>query len=181
MIKQKLKFLLAVSGLFVLFSCSPRLSPFTQQLYESNNWTENDLKQIQFYLSDDVVLRREASNGQTRIEGGEIKMVDGRRVEEIVIREKTPGILIFMPKEKRFAVSFETNDERFLVFGPNPKAGNRYVLLASDWKKRGGTVTYEGKPWYTPSASAYAALMVDLKKARKIRVKSRTARGRKID
>ena len=179
--KQKLKFLLILSSLCVLFSCSPRLSPFTQQLYESNNWTENDLKQIQFYLSDDVILRREANTGHSKIEGGEIKMVDGRRVEEIVIREKTPGVLIFMPKEKRFAVSFESNDERFLVFGPNPKAGNRYVLLASEWKKRGGTVTYDGKPFYTPSSSAYAALMVDLKKARKISVKSRTAKGRKID
>ena len=109
-------------------------------------------------------------------------MVDGKKVEEVVVRKGTPGVLIFMPKEKRFAVSFENNnDERYLMFGPNPKAGNRYVLLASDWKRRRGEVRYDGKSYYTPSESAYAALMVDLKKIRKVQVKSRTAKGRKID
>jgi len=179
---KKLKYvILLLGGLFVLGSCSKRLSPFTQQLYDSNNWTEDELKQVQFYLSDDVVLRREANSGNSRIEGGEIKVIDGRKVEEIVIRKNTPGILVFIPKEKRFAVSFETNDDRFLMFGPNPKAGNRYILLASEWKRSRGTVTYDGKPFYTPSSSAYAALLVDLKKVRKVSVKSRTAKGRKVN
>lgn len=180
---MKLNSLIFVFGLilFVFSACSPNLSPFTQQLYDNNNWDESELKQIQFYLSDDIVLRREAKAGNSRIEGGEIKMVDGRRVEEIVIKKKTPGVLIFMPKTKRFAVSFEASDNRYLVFGPNPKAGNRYVLLASDWQRRKGKVTYDDKTWWTPSASAYASLLVDLKKVRKVSVKSRTVKGRKVE
>ena len=168
--------------LFLASACSPRLSPFTQRLYDDNNWTENELKSIQFYVSQDIVLHREIASGESRIESGEIKMVDGRKVEEVVVRKGTPGVLIFLPKENRFAVSFENNgDDRYLMFGPNPKAGNRYVLLASDWKRRRGKVSYDGKSFYTPSESAYAALMVDLKKIRKVSVKSRTAKGRKID
>ncbi|MEM9819701.1 MAG: hypothetical protein AAF985_01460 [Bacteroidota bacterium] len=168
--------------LFTMNACSPRLSPFTQRLYDDNNWTETDLKRIQFYLSQDITLQREATSGQSTIESGEIKMVDGRKVEEVVVRKGTPGVLIFMPKRNRLAVSFESSgDDRYLMFGPNPKAGNRYVLLASDWKRRRGKVTYDGKAYFTPSESAYAALMVDLKKVRKVSVKSRTAKGRKID
>ncbi len=178
--KNVKNFLLLAGLLIFISSCSPKLSPFTQKLYKDNGWSEGELKSIQFYLSEDVVLRREASQGASTIEGGEIKMVDGKKVEEVVVREGTPGVLVFLPKKNRFAVSFESSDERYLMFGPNPKAGNRYVLLASDWKRNRGKVTYDGKPFYTPSKSAYAALMVDLKKIRKVSVKSHTAKGRKV-
>ena len=176
------KIFLFLGGLlFIMSSCSPKLTPFTQKLYDQNKWSESELKSIQFYLSEDIVLRREASSGSSTIEGGEIKMVDGKKLEEVVVKEGTPGVLVFLPKQNRFAVSFESeNDERYLMFGPNPKAGNRYVLLASDWKRNRGKVSYDGKPFFTPSQSAYAALLVDLKKVRKVSVKSHTAKGRKI-
>ena len=63
-------FLSSFLGL-LLTSCSPTLTPFTQKLYEENKWTNDELKQIQFYISDDIVLRRKAENGQTF---GKIKM-----------------------------------------------------------------------------------------------------------
>ena len=169
-------------GLLGFSSCSPRLSPFTKNLYEEHAWSDDELKQIQYYVSDDIILHREVSKGKSEIISGEIKIVNGKKVEEVVIPKGTPGILIFKPKENRFAISFEDGkDESYLMFGPNPKAGSRYVLLASDWKRRRGKITYEGKTFYTPSSSAYAALMVDLKKIRQVSIKSRKAKGRKIN
>jgi len=167
--------------IFTLSSCSPNLTPFTQRLYDENKWTNEDLKQIQFYLSDDIVLRRQLEGGSTAIVQGEIKMVDGREVEEVIIEKGTPGVFIFSPKDNRFAVSFESDtDSRYLMFGPNPKNGNRYALLASNWKRRKGEVTYDGRKYYTSGESAYAALMVDLKRIRKVSVKSRRAKGRTV-
>ncbi len=180
--KMSKNFLFLGLLLFTMNACSPRLSPFTQRLYNDNNWTESDLKSIQFYVSQDIILHREVNSGESTIESGEIKMVNGKKVEEVVVRKGTPGVVMFLPKKDRFAVSFENSaEDRYLMFGPNPKAGNRYVLLASDWKRRKGKISYDGKSYYTPSESAYAALMVDLKKVRKVSVKSRTAKGRKIE
>lgn len=174
-----------LTGLLVLLgvsACTPTLTSFTQRLYDEYDWTEDELKRIQFYVSDDIVLNRGLTAGQSEIISGEIKVVDGREVEEVIIRRNTPGVLLFMPKENRFAISFEADgDDRYLIFGPNPKAGNRYALLASEWRRRGGTVNYEGRQFNVSSASAFASLMVDLKKVRKISVKSRTARGRKVN
>ena len=168
--------------LLAFSSCSPRLSPFTEKLYEENDWTDDELKKIQFYVSDDIVLHREIRKGKSEIISGEIKVINGKKVEEVVIPKGTPGVLIFKPKEDRFAISFEDGkDDAYLMFGPSPKAGSRYVLLASDWKRRRGKITYEGKTFYTPSRSAYASLMVDLKRIRKVSVKSRKAKGRKIN
>jgi len=173
-------FLLFILG-SILSSCSPALTPFSQDLYEQNMWTENELKQIQFYLSEDIVLRREFEDGISEIVSGEIKMIDGKEVDEVKFRKGTPGVLLFMPKEKRFAISFEEGGkERFLVFGPSPKVRDRYVLMASEWKRSGGKVTYEGKKYDVDTHAAFASLLVDLEKVRKISVNSRTAQGRTV-
>lgn len=180
--KKSFPYLAAMLVLISLSACSPTLTSFTQRLYDQYDWTESELKRIQFYVSDPIILRRQLTGGTSEIISGEIKIVDGREVEEVIIRRNTPGVLLFMPKDDRFAISFEAEgDDRYLVFGPNPKAGNRYALLASEWNRRMGTVTYEGRKFDVDAGSAFASLMVDLKKIRKISVSSRTARGRKVN
>lgn len=182
---RKMRYLLSLAILGALISsCSPKLTPFTKNLYEENDWSEAELKRIQFYVSKDIVLRRQASKGSSKIERGEIKIVDGKRVEEIVIRKGTPGVFLFQPREDRFAISFESSeyDDPYLIFGPSRKARGRYVLRAKEWtdSRRGGKISYDGKSYYTPSESAYAVLMVDLKRIRDTKVKSRTAGGRTV-
>lgn len=180
--KKPFRFLAALLVLAGMSACSPTLTPFTQRLYDQYDWTESELKRIQFYVSDPIILRRQLTGGSSEIISGEIKIVDGREVEEVIIRRNTPGVLLFMPKDDRFAISFEAEgDDRYLIFGPNPKAGNRYALLASEWNRRMGNVTYEGRKFEVDTGSAFASLMVDLKKIRKISVSSRTARGRKVN
>jgi len=163
-----------------LFNCSPRLSPFTEDLQQENGWTEADLKKIQFYVSKDIRLYRDFQSGQSKIEDGKVRMINGRKVEEIIISSGTPGVMVLNPKSNRIAISFEDSDKRFLMFGPNPKFGDKFVLLAKEWKKSGGTVSYDGRPYQTDSDSAFSALMIDLKKIKRTKVNSRVARGRKL-
>ena len=177
---KNLKNLLFLAAAFITFSaCSPKLSPFTERLHNEFNWSDADLEQIQFYVSRDIVLQRNFSKGESKITSGKIRVINGREVEEVIIRKGTPGVLLFSPKEDRFAVSFEEG-ERYLMFGPNPKQGSRYVLLAKDWNRSRGKVSYDGKVYSTDSSSAYASLMVDLRKLRQISVKTRRAKGRTV-
>lgn len=163
-----------------MLSCGPTYRPFTADLQHSNQWTEDELKHIQFYLSDDIVLVRELSKGESVIEGGKIRIREGKRIEEIVIPENTPGVLVFMPKEDRLAISFESGKDKFLMFGPHPKWNGRYMLLGSSWDKHEGEVTYQGKTYRTSSQSAYAGLLVDLDKVSRVSLERRTAQGRKV-
>lgn len=168
--------------LLTLGACSPRLTPFTERLYEQNRWTQEDLKRIQFYVSNDIVLRRDFASTDSRIEGGTIRIEGGKQIEEVVIKSGTPGVFLFSPKSERFAISFEEGgDERYLMFGPSPRADGRFVLLASDWERREGTVTYEGRRFKVDTESAYASLLVDLKRSNSIAKKSRVASGRKVN
>ena len=174
------KYLVIICFPFLMTACSPTYRPFTQDLQQENRWTENELKHVQFYLSNDIVLTRNLSKGESVIEGGKIKIEEGRRIEQIVIKEGTPGVLEFMPKEDRMAVSFENGKDKFLIFGPHPKWDGKYMLLGSSWNKRSGEVTYQGRKYRTASSSAYAGLLVDLDKISRVTKESRRAEGRRV-
>ncbi len=178
---QNLLFI-AFLGLVLFSSCTERLSYFTQDLYERNRWSEQDLKKIQFYVSQDIVLKRQLKTGSAEIVSGKIKMENGQQIEEVVIRKGTPEALVFSPKDNRFAISFEAEgDSKYLMFGSNPKYNDRFVLLASEWKRNVGDVTYDNKTYKVSSDAAFAALLVDLKKINSVSVNSRTAGGRKVN
>lgn len=173
--------LFAILSMAFLSSCSNRLSYFTDELNDRYRWTDDELKKIQFYVSQDIVMKREISGGDREVVSGKIKIEDGRQIEEVVIRKGTPGAFLFSPKVDRFAIGFEESNERYLIFGPSPKYSDRFVLLASDWDRRSGEVTYDNKTWKVSSDVAYAALLVDLRKINKVDVNSRVAKGRKVD
>ncbi len=166
-------------GLMLFSSCSPRLTPFTQRLYDEYSWSDSELKRIQFYLSDDIRLTRDVGSEDSKIKGGKIRIKDGRKVEEIVFKEGTPGVLIYLPKENRFAVSFD-DDDRYLVFGPSKQYGGKYTLRAKDWKKQYGKITYGDKVYFTDNESAFTTLMVDIKKANKVNVNREKVGGRRV-
>jgi hypothetical protein len=174
-------FLLLIIG--ALSACTPRMTTFTEDLYRDYNWKEADLKKIQFYLADDLTLYRDLDEeGAVRISGGEIRIRDGKKVEEIRFRAGTPGVYLFQPKEGHFAISFEPGDDsRYLVFGPNPKFEGRYMLLASEWnRRRQGKVTYAGERFWTDSA-VIPRLQVDLRKTGNYQRSARTVKGRRIE
>ena len=178
MLRISLFSLLAIG---LLSSCSPQLSPFDRKLYETQDWSDSELKRIQFYLSQDLTLFRYLDEeGGTTITSGQIKMVDGRKTEQIFFPQRTPGVFLFRPKDEHFAVSFEDKgDTYYLTFGPNPKYGGQYMLLATEWDRKTGKVTYAGKKFYTSSAEI-PRLLVNLKRESRNTTEGRTAGGRTI-
>lgn len=167
-------------GIFLLSSCGPTLKPFTKSLYEEYDWSERDLQNVQFYLSNDIVLTRKATGYETSIKEGKIRVKEGKKVEKVVIKRGTPGVIVFIPKKNRFAVSFDKDDNKFLMFGPDRKAQGRFVLLAQDWEKNRGELTYNNERYFTTSESALAHLMVDIKAAAKVRYSKEKATGRTV-
>lgn len=177
--KTQLLFFLA-SIAVVLSSCSSNYKYFTEDLYDEYRWSNEELERIQFYVSEDIVLYSELAGEDARISDGKIRVIDGREVEEVLIEKGTPGVFVQSPKKDRFAISFEDDPANFLMFGPNPKANGRFVLLAKEWNRRTGKVSYADRVWSTSSASAYSALMVDIKLAKKTRYKTKKAEGKRV-
>ena len=166
---------------FFINSCSPSLSTFSEKLYEDGDWSEKELKDIQFYTSDNIVLQRQIKSGQSKIVDGEIKIVNGRKVEEIIIRKGTPGVFVKKTNEKDMAISFESGKDKFLIFGPNKKIGGRYAVKANDWKRNKGKVNYSGKIFTITVVNDVPMLQVDLSNRTNTTRKSRVAKGRKVN
>ncbi len=160
-------------------SCK-NLVPYTESLRSQNGWSDNQVKRIQFYTSRDVVLQRQIATDETAIEGGKIKIRDGKKIEEIIIKRGTPGVVVSLPNSTKMLVSFEKDDNHHLSFGVNPEQANRFVLLASEWKNGVGKVTYDGKNYFTSPDGAYTSLMVDLRKIQSVELNQRVAKGRKV-
>lgn len=175
-------FFITIVTVLFLSSCSKKLTYFTNDIKQEFDLNDGDLRKVQFYLSQDIVLQRRVKAEDTQIRKGQIKVVDGSKVEEIVFEKGTPGVFVFTPeKSEAFAISFEAGgDKRFLMFGPNKSSGERYVLLAKDWERNSGLVRYDGREYRTSSSSAYASLLVDLKNAKKAKINRRSADGRKV-
>jgi len=180
------KIVISLIGILIFIGCSPQLSPFSSALIENYQFDDSALSRIQFYLSDDIVLHRELRQGESIIDQGRISIRDGRRTEEIVFRKGTPGVFLFSPGDNKLAISFERGEDRYLIFGPTSRSRrNRvgdeiYGLLAKEWKRDFGIVTYDGKEYYTPSRSAYVTLLVDIDEQVKVHRRVKEVGGRTV-
>ncbi|MFK8056988.1 MAG: hypothetical protein AB8F78_12770 [Saprospiraceae bacterium] len=173
--------LLSTLALFTLASCSPRLTPLTKSLRQQNGWSENELSKIQFYLSEDLILSRQRNSGTTEIVQGRVRVENGKDIEEIIFKRGTPGVVLFSPKDDNLALGFDARDDsKFLVFGPNPKQSGRYTLLASDWKRYRGKVTYAGETWEVSAANSDINLLLDMKKRGRTETRVKQETGRRL-
>lgn len=174
---------IAILSFFSLFiSCSPSLTPFSQDLYNKYRWSSEELKQIQFYLSDDIVLFKKMDGSEATIDEGKINIKKEKNGEKIVFKKGTPGVFVFSPKNNRFAISFHENDDtKYLMFGPNEALRGNFALLGKEWGKYQGTVTYQDKTYSVNASDALAVLLVDLRKVSRYNYKSKEEKGRKIN
>jgi hypothetical protein len=167
---------------FTAIGCSPELRPFTSNVLQEGGWSDSDLQKVQFYLSDDIVIRRNLVEGTSAITSGTIKIVKGEKVEEVRIKRGTPGTFLFRAGKNNFAVGFDAaSDKRYLMFGANPRRQGSYVLLASEWKDRFGKVRYDDRFYFADEQSAASGLLVDLRKIQRLEITSRTESGRKVN
>lgn len=175
-----MKNIIIVSALILSLASCKNLVPYTDSMRQQYNWSESQVRKIQFYVSRDIVLQRELTGGSTEIVSGKIKTVNGRKVDQIIIRQGTPGVLTQIPREGKMLVSFEKGDDHFLSFGVNPNMDGKYFLLASEWNNGIGKVTYVNRSYYSEPDSRYAHLLVDLRKLLKEERSVRVAKGRKV-
>lgn len=176
-----MKYLFLAVAILSLASCSPALKYYTSELDSKAGWSEQELKKIQFYISDDIVMWRDISKGETEVIRGKIKMVDGRKVEEVVIKRGTPGTYLFSAQKNHYAIGFDGGDDRkYLIFGPSEQVNGRYVLLAREWGRQTGKVTYGDKVYQTGNNSAYAYLLVSVDRKARTKVSSQSPSGRRV-
>jgi hypothetical protein len=184
---------IAAASLLALFAtgCHTGLVDFTHELRDQHRLSNDELKNLQYYVSDTITLRKELESGGKQITGNhKLILVEGKTIEEVTIPAKTPGIALAVT-DHSITVSFEQGTS--LVFAasggdsgasaprssfaspPDPFPGNnpdrpQPLPIAADQVYSGyyslvmgptSTVTFQGKVFEAINDSIKAHLMID--------------------
>jgi len=97
---------LAALALSALSGCTS-LIPFTHEIRTEHGLTDDEVKNLQFYSSHGITLRREIESGGRKVTPGhKLLLISGKQIEEVVIPAKTPGVAVKVGP-RAIAVSFE--------------------------------------------------------------------------
>jgi hypothetical protein len=181
-------FLISVS--FFSVSCSSskmsrnNFVPFTRDLKQKLEKENIDLKQVQFYVDQKLILNRNLGDQKLAVSSGVVKMENGKYVNEVIIPSFTPGVYEGSEGE-RLLINFEKGNNN-LAFGPGSGYSfNDYVLYGTEWKNGTCAVTYDSNKFRARCGTcqdvASATLVIRKKVADKWEHKSRTLKGRTIE
>lgn len=108
MLFDRLPSIAAALGLALFATgCHTGLIDFTHELRDQHHLSADELKNLQYYVSDTITLRRELESGGKQITGNhKLILVAGKTIEEVKIEAKTPGIARIIG-DHSITVSFE--------------------------------------------------------------------------
>lgn len=177
---MKTHVILAGLALTLWSACSPKI-PFTQAIREKYQLTDDELRQLQFYTSHDIVLTHAEKGEKTKTtEDGKLKITTGQEYDQVLIKKGTPGVVEKVVDSKRIAISFETENDKFIVFGdPYDNKGN-YTLLAPKWENNRAMLNYGSEEYYAGQGASNIYIMFKMNRLNKIKKQTRVAKGRKL-
>lgn len=171
---------LIATSIFFLSSCAEKIY-FTQAIRDQYQLTPEEIKGIQFYLSDAVVLRKgEVSENEKSTEDGTLIIQSGRSIDQLTFKPNTKGGVEQVYDNKGLTVAFEEGAGNFLVFSSAKNRNGLYTLQALSWDDGRGKLNYGNAIWYAARGSEQAALLFKMKSIRKLRVNEKVAKGRTV-
>lgn len=161
---------------------------FTESLRANYQLSDHEIRSLQYYVSEDIHLRRVVTSGNRRVGDGVLIERRGLVQDSILVEAGTPGVAVGNGPDW-VAVSFEPGS--YLYFSsrndgihvvPEPGRADRpYYLWATDWVDGPGVVYVNGVPYEAAPGSAYAHLRVDRKAVAQRRSSERVQPGRTIN
>ncbi|HLX66537.1 MAG TPA: hypothetical protein VKR41_06065 [Puia sp.] len=178
--------ILCILGSALLFSCSSsrkNFVPFTRDLRAKLDKENIDLRNVQFYIDQKLVLSRNLGDTKVEVKSGVVKLENGHYTNDVIIPAFTPGICNTTDNDK-LMISFEKGNND-LAFGPGSGyTFNEFVLYGTEWKNGTAAVTYDSNQFRarcgTCSDVASATLVIRKSELDKIEKKSRTLKGRTV-
>ena len=181
--------ILCFIGASFLFSCSSsgkmakNYVPFTRDLKQKLEKENIDLKQVQFYVDQKLILSRNLGDQKLEVKSGVVKLENGKYINDVIIPSFTPGICESTDNDK-LMISFEKGNND-LAFGPGSGyTFNDYVLYGTEWKNGTASVTYDSNKFRARCGScsdvASATLVIRKSELDKMERKIRTLKGRTV-
>ncbi|BBM87980.1 hypothetical protein [Candidatus Uabimicrobium amorphum] len=107
--------------------CSSNLMVLNKELIDKFNLSEENLKSLQVYVSEDVEMRKIEDNDSI-VKDGQITPNAQKDIQDVIIEEMTPGVILIVD-EDILAVSFQKGSA--LIFSDQDAA---YIISTNDGK-----------------------------------------------
>ncbi len=156
--------------------------PFTKDLLDRINSNNLDIKKVQFFIDQRLILRRTLGTQKSDIKGGQILFENGSYIHEVIIPKYTPGVCDGFDGD-RISISFELQNND-IKFGPHGNNQESFTLSARNWNNGTGEITYDNATYTVKCAAcpnvAVTTLLVKKSEAHKLQKTQRIVRGRKV-
>ncbi|MFT3935951.1 MAG: hypothetical protein QM726_20140 [Chitinophagaceae bacterium] len=181
---------LAMTAIIFLAACSSSKHaakdsayiPFTKQLKQRIETSQLDIKKVQFFLDQKLVLRRSLGTQKSEIKSGVILFENGQYINEVIIPKNTPGVCENVIGDK-LMISFEVQNNS-IAFGPGGLNGNYFTLYARNWNNGAAEMTYDNNTYKVQCATCAnvgeVRLAVMKSEADKLQRSQRVVEGRKV-
>lgn len=159
------------------------LVPFTKDLRQKLEKENIDLKQVQFYIDQKLILDRNLGDQKIQVTSGVVKLENGKYINQVIVPAFTPGICESEAGDK-LMISFEKGNNN-LPFGPGSGyTFNEYSLYGTEWRNGTTAVTYDSNKFRARCGTcqdvASVTLLVRKSILDKVERKSRTLKGRTV-
>ncbi|MDO6429740.1 hypothetical protein Q4E93_04050 [Flavitalea sp. BT771] len=159
------------------------LVPFTKDLRQKLEKENIDLKQVQFYVDQKLILDRNLGDQKIQVTSGIVKLENGKYINQVIVPAFTPGVCESAEGDK-LMISFEKGNNN-LPFGPGSGyTFNEYSLYGTEWRNGTTAVTYDSNKFRARCGTcqdvASVTLLVRKSILDKVERKSRTLKGRTV-
>ena len=159
------------------------LVPFTKDLRQKLEKENIDLKQVQFYIDQKLILDRNLGDQKIQVTSGVVKLENGKYINQVIVPAFTPGVCESAVGD-RLLISFEKGNNN-LPFGPGSGyTFNEYSLYGTEWRNGTTAVTYDSNKFRARCGTcqdvASVTLLVRKSMLDKVERKSRTLKGRTV-
>jgi hypothetical protein len=158
--------------------------PFTKALKDLVDKNNLDLKKVQFFIDQKLIMKRSLGMQKVDVKSGVIVFENGEYMQEIIVPAFTPGVCEHA-LGNQLQISFETpnNNITFAALSDNIY----FRLLGHNWDQRYGTadIVYDNQTYKVRCAACTSAgdakLLVRKNQMEKLQNSHRVVEGRKVD
>ena len=157
-------------------------SPLTGELIDKYELKDDDFKQLQYYLSADLVLTRQVQHEdkKERVKG---KLVErhGDIVEEVTIQKGTPGICLSAGKDDSAVPWLEVSFEEGSSFKFTRDSSSDHFTIKYNSGTDGYEIEFDGSKYHLTSEGREAYLEVGEESLNNAEKRQRSLHGRKLE
>lgn len=158
--------------------------PFSIQLKQRLERDSIDIKKVQFYVDQKLILSRYLDDEKAQVSSGKVRLENGKYINEVIIPPFTPGVCEDI-QNGNLMISFEKGSSD-LGFGlGSGYTANTYVLYGYDWRNGTAIVNFDNKKFRVRCATctdvAMTRLLIKKNVVDKVEKKTHVLSGNKVE